>query len=99
MCANSRASSSARADRYVDEALLLQSQIAKLSRPHKRVLDAYKHWFIKPYPLLGGRAKTFLDAADDLVALNTSPESDYLSLFLRRHWPAKAGAALATKIP
>jgi len=71
------------------EALLLQNEIAKLKRPNKRVLDVYRQWFKKPYPVLGGQAKTFLDASDDLVALNTSPEADYLSLFLRRHWPAK----------
>jgi hypothetical protein len=74
--------------------LLLQSEIAKLKRPNKRVLDAYRQWFKKPYPALGGQAKTFLDASNDLVALNTSPETDYLSLFLRRHWPAKASVSI-----
>ncbi|PHH87375.1 hypothetical protein CDD83_8962 [Cordyceps sp. RAO-2017] len=71
------------------EALLLQSEMAKLKRPNRRVTDAYRQWFKKPYPALGERAKTFLDASDDLVGLNTS-ETDHLSRFLRRHWPAKA---------
>ncbi|RYP65485.1 hypothetical protein DL769_006308 [Monosporascus sp. CRB-8-3] len=62
------------------EALLLQSEITKLKRPNKRVLDAYRQWFKKPDPVLGGQAKTFLDASNDLVALNTS-ETDHL-------WPA-----------
>lgn len=80
------------ADWWPDEALLLQSEIAKLNKPNQRVLDAYTQWFKKPYPALGGQAKTFLDAPQDLVALNTSPATDYLALFLRRHWPAKASA-------
>lgn len=83
-----------KADCCSDEALLLQSEIAKLKRPNKRVLDAYGQWFKKPYPALGGQAKTFLDAPNDLVALNTSPATDYLSLFLRRYWPAKASAPI-----
>ncbi|KAL2834362.1 hypothetical protein BDW59DRAFT_178782 [Aspergillus cavernicola] len=70
------------------EALLLQSEIVKLKRPNKRVLEAYRHWFQKPYPVLGGAAKETLDDSDDLVALNTLPEGDYLSMLLRRHWPA-----------
>lgn len=73
----------------LDEALLLQSEIMKLERPNKRVLDAYREWFKKPYPALGGRAKTVLDNFDDLVALNMVPEGDYLSILLRRHWPVK----------
>ncbi|KAL4805153.1 hypothetical protein BDV18DRAFT_25436 [Aspergillus unguis] len=71
------------------EALLLQTEIMKLERPNKRVLEAYEKWFKKPYPALGGQAKKFLDSPNDLIALNPSPESDYLSLFLRRHWPVK----------
>jgi hypothetical protein len=74
--------------RVIDEALLLQSEIANLKRPNSRVLDTYKHWFQKPYPVLGGLAKTALDNTEDLVALNTLPEGDYLSTLLRRHWPA-----------
>jgi hypothetical protein len=77
---------------WSDEALLLQSEMAKLKRPNKRVLVAYSQWFKKPYPALGGQAKTFLDTPQDLVALNTSPATDYRALFLRRHWPAKASA-------
>ncbi|KAL4948176.1 hypothetical protein BDW69DRAFT_189508 [Aspergillus filifer] len=69
-----------------DEALLLQSEITKLKRPNKRVLEAYRHWFLKPFPVLGGFAKRALDDTDDLVALSTLPEGDYLSMFLRRHW-------------
>ena len=34
-------------------------------------------------------AKTVLDDANDLVSLGSAAETDYLSLFLRRHWPAQ----------
>ncbi|KAJ2987250.1 hypothetical protein NUW58_g4612 [Xylaria curta] len=68
------------------EALLLQSQVAQLHRPNKRVLDTLRHWFKKPEPMLGGEAKKYLDDENDLVALKTSIEHDYLSQFLRRHW-------------
>lgn len=71
-----------------DEALLLQSEISKLKHPNKRVLDTYRLWFKKPYPALGGLAKTVFDKPEDLVGLNTA-ETDYLSLFLRRHWPTQ----------
>ena len=72
----------------LDEALLLQSEISKLKRPNKRVLDAYRLWFKKPFPALGGLSKNFLDIPEDLAGLNTS-ETDYLSLFLRHHWPSR----------
>ncbi|KAI0514794.1 hypothetical protein F5B22DRAFT_647273 [Xylaria bambusicola] len=53
------------------EALLLQSEIAKLKRPSKRAHDAYRQWFNKkPYPALGGQAKTFLDDLNDLEELS-----------------------------
>lgn len=62
-----------------------------LKKPHKRALDAYRNWFTKPYPVLGGLAKAALDDSDDLVVLNELPEADYLSTLLKRHWPAKVG--------
>lgn len=68
------------------EALLLQSQIAQLRRPNRRVLDALRRWFKKPEPMLGGAAKRYLDDENDLVALKPAAEIDYLSQFLRRHW-------------
>ncbi|UKZ78867.1 hypothetical protein TrVFT333_006613 [Trichoderma virens FT-333] len=75
------------------EALLLQSEIAKLKRPSKRVLTAYREWFNKPRPALGGLSKTFLDDPNDLVGLH-SLETDYLSIFLRRYWPIKEEISL-----
>ncbi|KAI0855357.1 hypothetical protein F4860DRAFT_519960 [Xylaria cubensis] len=72
--------------REYHEALLLQSQIAQLHRPNRRVLDTLRHWFKKPEPMLGGEAKKFLDDENDLVALKPAAELDYLSQFLRRHW-------------
>ncbi|KAF6782351.1 hypothetical protein CSOJ01_16008 [Colletotrichum sojae] len=70
------------------ETLLLQSEIAKLKRPTKRVFKAFEAWFSKP-PKLGGRAKRVLESPQDLVPLNPSQETDYLSELLRRHWPAE----------
>jgi hypothetical protein len=73
---------------YKDEALLLQAEISKLKRPNQRVLDAYRVWFKKPYPGLGGLSKSFLDVPEDLVGLKTK-KTDHLSLLLRRHWPTE----------
>ncbi|KAL5083489.1 hypothetical protein Trisim1_001419 [Trichoderma cf. simile WF8] len=75
------------------EALLLQSEIAKLKQPSKRILDTYREWFNNPRPVLGGLSKTFLDDPDDLVGLH-SLETDYLSIFLRRCWPFKEEISL-----
>ncbi|KAL2208412.1 hypothetical protein CC79DRAFT_1395407 [Sarocladium strictum] len=72
------------------EALLLQREIAKLKQPSNRVLDTYRTWLLKPYPVLGGQAKRFLDHPQDLVSLHSSSEDDYLSSFLRQYWPVKA---------
>ncbi len=72
-----------------DETLVLQSQVAALHRPNRRTLDAFRHWFSKPFPVLGGVAKSLLDDENDLVALKTPPDLDYLSKFLRQHWPTK----------
>jgi hypothetical protein len=77
------------AEFHVEEALLRQRNVANLDQPKDRVLNAYRHWFKVPRPALLGHSKKFLDDADDLVALKSAPESDYLSLFLRRHWPAQ----------
>ncbi|OJJ61040.1 hypothetical protein ASPSYDRAFT_29548 [Aspergillus sydowii CBS 593.65] len=71
------------------ETLLLQGKVSNLKHPNKRALEAYRYWFNKPYPALGGVAKTALDNEDDLVALNTPPEKDHLSRLLRWYWPAK----------
>lgn len=75
------------------EALLLESELAKLRKPSNRVLSAYRKWFKEPHPVLGGAAKTFLDDPDDLVAVNGTVESDQMSLFLRRHWPTQASSS------
>lgn len=44
------------------------------------------HFFQKPYHILGGKAKRFLDDKNDLVAIKSPGEVDYLSSWLRRHW-------------
>ncbi|KAI0192966.1 hypothetical protein EV127DRAFT_362016 [Xylaria flabelliformis] len=55
--------------REYHEALLLQSQVAQLHRPNRRVLDTLRHWFKKPEPMLGGEAKKFLDDENDLTEM------------------------------
>ncbi|KAL4878026.1 hypothetical protein BJY04DRAFT_221598 [Aspergillus karnatakaensis] len=72
-----------------EEALLLQAEVAKLQQPNKRALGAFKHWFLKPQPVVGGVAKTALDNPNDLVSLGKVPETDYLSVLLRKYWPVK----------
>ncbi|KAF2804458.1 uncharacterized protein BDZ99DRAFT_397802 [Mytilinidion resinicola] len=78
------------------KALLLQSQVARLDRPSNRVVEAFRIWFDggrpkkgnpKPDPVLGGRAKYALDNEQDLVALKTPADDDFLSRFLQDHWP------------
>ncbi|KAI8632379.1 hypothetical protein F5Y19DRAFT_462826 [Xylariaceae sp. FL1651] len=68
------------------EALLLHSQIVNLHRPNQRVLGALRTWLYQPFPLLGGKARRFLEHKTDLVALKEAVNGDYLSSFLRRHW-------------
>ncbi|KAF4870207.1 hypothetical protein CGCSCA1_v010531 [Colletotrichum siamense] len=70
------------------ETLLRQSEIAKLDRPKKRVLEAFKAWFTGVSEL-SGRERDILDNAKDLVALNPAQETDFLSEYLRRNWPLK----------
>lgn len=70
------------------KALLLQSEISRLRRPSKRSLASFRAWFTS-IPKLGGRSKYFLDNANDLVALNPTQETDYLSECLRRMLPTQ----------
>lgn len=49
------------------------------------MLIALRHFFSQPTSLLLGKAKTFLENKDDLVALKPSGEGDHLSNFLRQH--------------
>ncbi|KAI1482226.1 hypothetical protein F4774DRAFT_334422 [Daldinia eschscholtzii] len=71
------------------EALVLQNQIAQMRHPEKRVLAAVRYFFERPHPILGGKAKTFLNNAKDLIALKAPTETDVLSSFLRRHWASE----------
>ncbi|KAK3635609.1 hypothetical protein LTR56_014649 [Elasticomyces elasticus] len=71
------------------QALLLQEQVARLERPPRRVLRAYREALLgRPgeYPKLGGRAEHMLDDEEDLVMLSPPLHNDILSRFLRRYW-------------
>ena len=80
-----------------EEALLLQKQIVELQRPNRRVLEALRDWFREPRFKLGGLSKNYLNDENDLVALKATIELDYLSQWLRRHWPAKVTPASSFK--
>ncbi|KAH7308559.1 hypothetical protein B0I35DRAFT_442192, partial [Stachybotrys elegans] len=78
------------------EALLLQSQIARLEAPSHRALSAFRKWFKGEFPaedgrdvgpVLGGLAKFALDSPEDLIALRSMRNRDPLSRLLRNHWP------------
>ncbi|KAF4815483.1 hypothetical protein CGCTS75_v013037 [Colletotrichum tropicale] len=77
--------------REYHEMLLLQSQIAQLKHPENRPLAAVRHFFEKPYHILGGKAKEFLKDSADLVTLKNTNDVDYLSRFLQRHWKQISG--------
>ncbi|KAK5698611.1 hypothetical protein LTR97_006257 [Elasticomyces elasticus] len=71
------------------QALLLQSQIARLVKPPRRVLQAYREALLGADgkdPKLGGKAQYMLDDEEDLVILNPPVHNDALSHFLRRYW-------------
>lgn len=53
-----------------------------------------KHFFERPHHILGGKAKTYLEDRNDLVALKVPEEVDYLSNFLRRHWVSEVDKLL-----
>ncbi|KAK4963728.1 hypothetical protein LTR10_001359 [Elasticomyces elasticus] len=75
-------------DKY-HQSLLLQSQVARLVKPPRRVLQAYREALLGADgkdPKLGGKAQYMLDDEEDLVILNPPVHNDALSHFLRRHW-------------
>ena len=67
----------------LDEALLLQSQILKLSSPSTRALKAFRQWFtFGELPVLWGHDRSLLTDDRDLVALAPT-ETDRLDAFLQ----------------
>ena len=77
--------------RRYHELLVLESGVAKLESPSKRVLAAYLNDFRGgPKGMdykLGGRCETMLDDRNDLVALKGTRNKDWLSNALLNHWP------------
>jgi len=75
----------------LDEALLLQSQVAGLHKPQNRVLKHFRDWFsgeMRPLkkPIIAGRARRMLDDKDDLVALRVAADPDLLSRLVQDYW-------------
>ena len=74
------------------KALLLESSLASVPRPHERTLDAFRIKFFngkpasdKSWPTLGGSSRTLYDDRDDLVALKVPENQDRVFLFVRDH--------------
>lgn len=83
-----------------DEALDLQSRIARLHGPDRRVVKVAQNelWGgplgpdgLKRNPVVGGKTKDYLDAEKDLVSLKAPVETDPLSTMLRAYWPGRVG--------
>ena len=75
-----------------EEALVLQSQIARLQHPEKRVLDVCRYMMThhfsdgSAFSKLDGKAANFLNDEKDLGTLKPAAETDALSKFLRQTW-------------
>ncbi|KAF4992783.1 hypothetical protein FGRMN_6936 [Fusarium graminum] len=83
---------------YIDEALDLQSRIARLHRPDKRVFKVAQNelWGgtlgqggLKRNPIVGEKTRDYLDAETDLISLKLPVENDPLTRMLRALWPGK----------
>ncbi|KAF2827549.1 hypothetical protein CC86DRAFT_275558, partial [Ophiobolus disseminans] len=73
------------------EALILQVEISKLSRPGNRALKYVHRWFSgksrgKKSAILAGEASRMLENQDDLAALKVPEEDDRLSQLMRDYW-------------
>ncbi|KAF4971473.1 hypothetical protein FSARC_1701 [Fusarium sarcochroum] len=84
------------------EALVLHSRVAQLQSPGKRALEVARNelhggsinrYGYKPNPILGGKAKDYLDDTDDLISLKATAAVDPLSKVLRAYWPGKEEAS------
>ncbi|PMD58331.1 uncharacterized protein K444DRAFT_664437 [Hyaloscypha bicolor E] len=64
------------------EALLLQSEVLKFSKPSKRVFRVFQGWFESEKPFVG-YGNELLQQRDDFVALKPSPDQDFLARFLQ----------------
>jgi hypothetical protein len=65
-----------------DLALLLQSQVLKLSKPSTRVFRVFQNWFERERPFVG-YGHDILEQADEFVALNPSSDQDFMTRFLQ----------------
>jgi hypothetical protein len=76
----------------LDNTLLLQSQVANLSKPRAKALQAYRTYF-RGKGLYGriifGKAKEMLEDKEDLATLQTPLDVDILARLVRDHWPQR----------
>lgn len=66
----------------LDEALLLQSQVSKLSKPSNRVSRVFQNWFEKERPFVGYGYK-ILENANEFVALSPSTDQDFMTRLMQ----------------
>lgn len=72
------------------EALFAEEQLASMSHPDEKTLEAFRYAFFNgrpddsmSFPTLGGNSKWLYDDANDLVALKIPAEQDRLSKFIQ----------------
>jgi hypothetical protein len=78
----------------IDEALVLESTLASLSKPSRRTLDAVRHEFFKSksgqdegYSVLGGASRHLFDDEHDLIAMRSVPHQDRMTKLVRDQLP------------
>lgn len=80
------------AEKLLDNTLLLQSQVASLSRPRAKALQAYRTYFRGEGPhdrIVFGIAQELLEDEADLATLQVPLDADILSKLVRDHWPQR----------
>ena len=67
----------------------LESTLAKIPPPDRRILKAFRHSFFHDqpgsggaFPILGENSRFLYDDPDDLVALHASDQRDRLAVFV-----------------
>lgn len=75
-------------DLFVDEALLLYSEVLKLGAPGSSAIRAFKEFFLHEYPApkLRGHSSRILDNQSDPVALRTPAEQDRITKLVQNYF-------------
>ncbi|KAK4096455.1 hypothetical protein N658DRAFT_554383 [Parathielavia hyrcaniae] len=72
------------------EALVFESTLARIEKPDRKTLKAFRFNFFhgrpggpQAFPMLGGHSATVYDDANDLVALHSNEQPDRLTVFFK----------------